>query len=202
MKLAHASGFVLTLAAAAAAAVAQESHGGGGGGEERPFLLEVDPGAAIWNLLMFLGLLFILGKFVWPHILHGLQAREDRIREDLRSAEESNTRAHQTLEEHRKQLDQAHAEARGLIDQARQDAEAARQRMMADTERELDRMRRRGVEEIEHARHAAVQDLHAQAGQLAVAVATKILQRQVTEEDTARLVDQSLEEMDQLSRTA
>ena len=200
MKLAHASGFVLTLAATAAA-VAQEPHGGGGGGE-RPFLLEIDPGAAIWNLLMFLGLLFILGKFVWPHILHGLQAREDRIRDDLRSAEESNARAQATLEEHKRQLDQAHAEARGLIDQARRDAESVRQRMISDTESEIDRMRRRSVNEIEHARHAAVQDLHAHAGHLAVAVASKILQRQVTEEDTARLVDQSLQEMDQLKKTA
>ena len=39
-------------------------------------LLNVDVGAAIWNLLIFAAVFLILAMFVWPPILKGLQAIE------------------------------------------------------------------------------------------------------------------------------
>lgn len=151
--------------------------------------------SAIWNLGMFLVLFAILAKFVWPAILKALQAREDKIRGDLHQAESANKQAKQTLVEYQKQLAEAHAESRRMLEQTRNDAEKLHAKLAAETEEELARTRQLAREEIDRAKQAAVQDLYVVAADLATAVAGKILHRQVTDQDTARLVDQSMQEL-------
>jgi len=56
-------------------------------------------GSALFNLLMFLALFFVLAKFVWPKILEGIQAREAKIRSDLEHAEQAARQAEETLKE-------------------------------------------------------------------------------------------------------
>ena len=169
---------------------------------EQPPLLSAEPGAAIWMLILFVLLLFVLGKFVWPPILAGLNAREEKIRGDITSAESANKAAQKTLAEYQRQLADAHAEARKLVDQARADADAARQRIVAETEAEGARLRRRVAEEIEQAKNAATQELYAKASELSVAVAEKILRRQITEADTQRLIDESLSQLDKVTKAS
>jgi F-type H+-transporting ATPase subunit b len=180
----------------AIATAAETTHGEGE--HAKPPLLSADPGAAIWTLILFVLLVVVLGKFVWPPILQGLQAREDKIRGDIEGAEAANRKAQQTLADFERKLAEAHAEARKLIDQARLDAEAVRGRLAAQTEAEIARMRESAKKEIKGARDQAVQELYAKASELSVAVAEKILQRQITDADTQALVDRSLKELDQL----
>lgn len=176
---------------------AEAEHAEGPGG-----LLLPNAWGALWNLALFLLLFFVLAKFVWPHILNALDAREQKIRADITGAEAANKQAQQTLADYQRQLAEAHAEARKLVEQSRVDAEAVRQRIVADTEAEAARLRKRAAEEIEQAKNAATQELYARASELSVAVAEKILQRQITEADTQRLIDQSLAELDKVGRKA
>lgn len=161
----------------------------------------LDPGGvgAIWKLVLFLLLLWVLSRFVWPHIFQGLEAREQKIRSDITGAEEANREAQQTLSQYKQQLAEAHAEARKLVDQARADGEALRSRMLADAEKEIGRLKQRATEDIQHARQQALQELYAHSADLAVAVASKILQRQIDGEDNRRLVEQSLAEMERMN---
>ena len=66
------------LAAPAFAAEAAEHGEAGGGG---PFAGDI--GNALWTLLIFGLVVFILGRFAWGPILKGLQSREDFIRESI-----------------------------------------------------------------------------------------------------------------------
>ena len=198
MKALHliiAGSLPLMLAGTAFAAEGAEGEGGGQG-----FILDVDPGAAVWNLAMFLILLFVLGKFVWPHVLQGLQAREAKIRSEIESAEAANQQAKETLDEYQQKLAAAHAEARQLVDQARQDADAVRKRMISETEQEISRMRQRATDQIDQAKQAAVQDLYDRSADLAVSIAGKLLQREIAEQDARQLIDNSLDEMEELHR--
>lgn len=199
MKALHliiAGSLPLVLTGTSFAAEQAEANGEGGQG----FILDVDPGAAVWNILMFLILLFLLGKFVWPHVLNGLQAREQKIRSEIESAEQANRQAQQTLEEYQQKLAAAHAEARQLVDQARQDAESVRKRMIGETEQEIARMRQRATDQIEQAKQAAVHDLYERSADLAVSIAGKLLQREISEQDARRLIDNSLDELETVHR--
>jgi len=166
---------------------------------EGPGLLDPGGWGAVWNLLLFLILVAVLSKFVWPHILAGLNARDEKIRHDILNAEKANKDAQQTLAQYQQQLAAAHAEARKLVDQAKADGETLRQRMLADAEKEIGRAKQHATDEIGQARHQAVQELHAHAAELAVSIAEKILQRQITEQDNRQLVEQSLAELDKLN---
>ncbi len=175
-----------------AAGHAVEAADSGGG------LLSPNQGTAFWTLLLFVLLLVVLGKLVWPKITSALDAREGKIRGDIDAAEAANAKAQKTLADYQKQLAEAHAETRKLIDQARKDGEALRHRMVGETEAEIAKLRTSATQEIKQAKQQAVSDLYATASELSVAVASKILQRQINDQDTARLVEQSLTELDRL----
>lgn len=172
------------------------AHEQGHGKADAPPLLNLDLGSAVWNLLIFLTLVIILGKFVWPKILEGLQSREQKIHDDLTGAEKANAEAKKTLAEYEKRVAEAQAEARQMLDQARLDAEQLKARLADETEQEMARLRERATEDINRAKQQALQDLSAHAADLAVDVAGRILQRDIEPGDTDRLIQQSLEELD------
>jgi F-type H+-transporting ATPase subunit b len=204
-KTLHRFAGLILLAAPALAAAAQaaaESAGAAVHEAAEPdggaALLSYDQGTAFWTLVLFVLLLVVLGKLVWPKITAGLDAREGKIRSDILGAESANAQAQQVLAQYQQKLADAAAEARKAIDQARADAEALRAKLVHETEAEIQKLKARATSEINQARNQAVQDLYAKASELSLAVAEKILQRQITETDTTRLIDQSLAELDRL----
>ncbi len=189
--------FTVAMPLLAMAAEQAAEHGAhAGAAHEQPGLLSADPGLAIFTLILFVFLVLVLGGFVWPPILKGLQAREEKIRGEIHSAQEANKQARATLADYEKKLAEAHAEARKLVDQARTDAEAVRQKLTGETESQIAQLRQRATQEIGQAKQQAVQELYDKAARLSVAVAEKILERQVTDSDTQALVERSLRELE------
>ncbi len=85
------------------AAAGHDSHGGQDAAGT-PYLLTFDFGSAVCNLAIFLGVLAILSKFVWPVILDGLKARENKIYGDLQAAEQANLEAKRLLTDYQVQV--------------------------------------------------------------------------------------------------
>lgn len=181
-----------TVALFAAPALAA---GGEGDGDPGSKLLTPDVKSALFNLAMFICLLAVLGKFVWPVILKGLQDREQKIAGDLTAAEQARADADKLKAEFDAKLADAQAESRKMLDDARADAEQLRAKLKADTEAEMANLRQRAADDIDRAKQAALQEIYATSAELATAVASKILQRQVDDSDTQRLVEQSLAEL-------
>jgi len=200
MKRRFAELTIPTLAALTPAiALAASDHGDDhGAATDPPPLLDPATDLVAWTLILFVLVLGVLGKFVWPVISGALDERERKIRGEIEDAEAANAKAQAALADYEQKLAAAQAEVRQMIDDARADSEKMRQQRVAELEQELDDMRQRATEEIAAAKQSALQDLHAHAGELAVAVASKILQRQITDDDTQRLVDESLGELDDL----
>ena len=144
---------------------------------------------------VFIVVFVILAKAVWPKILGGLQDRENKIREEIEAAEMARQQAKDALEQYQQSLAQARAEAQKMIEttKAQQAALAAELRAKADAE--LNQMRERAMRDIEAAKRAAVSEIYAHSTNLATAVASKILRRSVTAEDTQRLVEESLQRL-------
>ena len=150
---------------------------------------------SIAALLAFGIVFFLLYAKAWGPILKGLQDRENKIKGDLDAAEKANNDAQTVLADYEQKVAAAHAEARQLIDSARADSEKLRQKLTSETEAEITRLKDRAADQIEQAKQAAVADLYNQSAQLAVTVASKILQREINDADTDQLVQQSLSEL-------
>lgn len=137
----------------------------------------------------------VLRVAVWPKILGGLRDRENKIREEIEAAEMARTQAKDALEQYQLSLAQARAEAQKMIEttKAQQTALAAELRAKADAE--LNAMRERAMKDIETAKRAAISEVYSHGTNLAMVIAGKVLRRNVTAEDTQRLVEESLQQL-------
>lgn len=164
-------------------------------GPPTPGLLSINPGAAIWNLLIFLLVLFVLGMFVWPQILNGLQAREDKMRADLQGAEQANRQAQATLADYQRQLNEAQAQIQAMFSEARRDAETVGAKIVEEAKADAERQRVRALADIEAAKTTAVSELASQTSDLAMALARQVVGRELNANDHAELIRQSLDRL-------
>ncbi|MBW3669588.1 MAG: ATP synthase F0 subunit B, partial [Actinobacteria bacterium] len=80
----------------------------------------------VFGALSFGLLFFLMYKFAYPAVAKGMQARTDRIRENLDDAERVKTEAQTILAEYQRQLADARSEANRIIEEARQTADQLR----------------------------------------------------------------------------
>lgn len=165
---------------------------GAGGGSP----LEFKATPAITGLTVFLIALVVLWWKVWPVITKGLDERNDKILSEIKAAEDSRAQAKEALAEYEKSLAEAREEAQKTIANARAEAQRLAEEMKAKNERELAERLSQATADIESARKAAVSELQNNAIELATAVASRILQREINPEDQAKLVEESLRELD------
>jgi F-type H+-transporting ATPase subunit b len=179
----------------AGAAFAQEAaHGAEGGGESNLFAGDV--GNAVWTLVIFLLVLFVLGKYAWGPILGGLQSREAFIRDSLEKAKHERDAAEALLRDYEQRLANSRAEATAIVEEGRRDAEAVRRRIEEEAKREGDRMIERARREIQIAVDTATKDLYSLAARLATEMAGRILGRELTPADHERLIGEAIDDFE------
>jgi F-type H+-transporting ATPase subunit b len=181
-------------AAPALAAEAQE-HGGATGG---PF--EGNIGVALWTLVIFALVIFVLGRFAWGPILGGLQAREKFIRESLQKAKADREAAEARLKEYTDKLVAARGEATAIVDEARRDADEVRRRIETEGRAEANALIERARREIGIAKETAVKELYILAARLTTQAASKVLRREITPSDHERLIRDAMQELSDLKR--
>jgi F-type H+-transporting ATPase subunit b len=152
---------------------------------------------AVWTLVVFLLLLFVLSRYAWNPMLGALQKREENVRSAIDEAKRARDEAHQIREQLSSERAKIAEETRAAIEAARKDAQLLRESMLsqakADIQAERDRLRR----EIDSARDQALKQLWDQTAQLATLVSAKAIRRQLTPDDHRRLVDEALADLGQ-----
>jgi len=173
-----------------------DDHGHGGHKEPKGTdIFEADPWPYIFNLSMFLILFAVLTKFVWPTILAGLKAREEKQAHDLTAAERAAAEAKQALEDNKAQLAEARREAQKMIDESRGEAEKLAASLRAQAELEIAQMKDRAAADIRAAKETALTEIYGQTAELSTQIAARILKREINANDQQSLVDESLQEL-------
>jgi F-type H+-transporting ATPase subunit b len=175
----------MSYAADEAATEHAESH-------DTPPLLSFDIGSAVCNIAIFLGVFAILAKFVWPVILSGLQARENKIHEDLEAAQQANSQAKTLLADYQAKLDDVATQVQATLAEARKDGEATGQRIVDEAKNEAERQRERAIADIETAKKVALSELAGQTSDMAIDVAKQVVGRELKADDHAELIRQAL----------
>ncbi len=168
-------------------------HAAAGHGE--PDILEVQPSLAIWTVVVFLGLLFVLGKFAWKPLLQALHQREEHLEHCLRATERARNESEQLLAQHRQQMAQAADQVRALLDEARREGQAIKDDIINQARTEAEAERQRARRDIENARDQALSEIWSKAAELAVSVAGKVLTKELGPDDHRRLVDSAIGEL-------
>jgi F-type H+-transporting ATPase subunit b len=154
--------------------------------------LSIDPDLAIVTVIVFLLLLFVLGKFAWRPIMAGLDKRESHVAEQLDEAERRNREAEEMLKKYQAQLALASDQVKQMLEEARRGAEAHREQELARTQEAVSRERERAVAEIDAAKNRAVQEVANKAADAAITLAGRIVRRELRKEDHAALVSETL----------
>ena len=161
-----------------------------GGGDPNP--LGFDPDLAICTLVVFGLLLFLLNKFAWPAISSALVQREERIGNNIADAEAKHEEAKLMLAQHEAKLASAADEVRELLEEARRDAEHTKAQIIAEAKQAADQERDRAVRDVERAADSALKQLAESSANMAVDLAGKVIQQNITSEQQAQLVRDAL----------
>lgn len=150
---------------------------------------------ALTTLVVFLILLVVLGTKAWGPIVKGLQAREDKIRTDIETAEKSRIAAENRLKEYEAKLATAESQVRELLNKAQADAEKIATSVKMRAQEEAEAIKERANKDIDAARKAAIAEVYEQAATISTTIAGKILQRNINADDQRELVRSSLDQL-------
>ena len=136
-------------------------------------------GLIFWQLIFFLLLVFVLGRFAWRPILNSLEEREQSIEDALSLAQQTRQEMSQLKADNDKARAAAMAERDEILRQARETAE----KMVNKAKNEAADEARAEIEKARRAFHdeqaAAVAKLKDETAQLALNIAEKVLRREL-----------------------
>ena len=176
----------LILALLQTAQVAPEESG------QSADLLSPNGGLMFWTLVTFVILLVILGKFVFPKITAAVEAREKALEEAIEGAKRDREAAAQALAEQQRQIEAARNEAQKIIAEGRQVGEKVRAQMIDETHTQQQQMLERARHEIEQEKERAVAEMHREAVELAIAGASKVIEKNLDDQANRKIVESFL----------
>jgi F-type H+-transporting ATPase subunit b len=158
-------------------------------------LVQPDPGLFIWTIATFLVLLLLLAKYAWKPLLQALESRQESIRKSLDDADQAKRELEQLQQQSEKIIQQARVSAESIVEKSRSDAEKVREDLKVKAKEEAESILRNAQRQIEVQTRQALQDIRNEVADMAVLIAGKVLERNVSKEDNQRLIDDALKQM-------
>ena len=159
-------------------------------------LVQLDPGLYIWTIVVFLVLLGLLAKFAWKPLLEALEKRQESIRRSLDDAAKAKQELERLQVESQRILAEARGEAESIVARTREDANRLRDEMRQKAQQEAANIVKNAQKQIELETARALQQIRHEAVELSVAIASKLLQRNVSKEDNERLIEETFKQLE------
>lgn len=155
----------------------------------------INSGDIIYQLLMFIILLALLRKFAWQPLMNIMKQREEHIANEIDQAEKHRQEAEKLLAEQRELMKQSRQEAQQLMENARKLAEEQKEQIIASARAEAERLKETAKKEIEREKEQAMAALREQVASLSVLIASKVIEKELTEQDQAKLISEYIQEV-------
>jgi F-type H+-transporting ATPase subunit b len=157
--------------------------------------LAVEPALAFWTLIVFVGLMGLLGKYAWKPLMAALHDREDGLKRTLEETERARNESEKTLAEHRALMARAADDVRAILDKARVDAQLVADQIVKAAQAEAESSRQRAVRDINTAKDQALTEIWTKSAEVAVSVAGRVLSKQLSADDHKKLLDAAILEL-------
>ena len=141
----------------------------------------------------FLILMFLLKHFAWGPISDILKKREDKIANDLDSAEKSRINSAKMEQEREQQLLASRSDAADIIKNAKESGELSRQNILKETQEEVARLKSKAQTDIMLERDTALNSVKDDVADLSIQIAAKILNKELSPEMHESLINQYIE---------
>ena len=158
---------------------------------------EFSLGLFVWQLLIFVGLIFLLRKFAWKPILDAVNDRETSIKDALTAAEEAREEMENLQSDNQRILKEARSEKEALLKEALTTKSEIINAAKEEAQQEAQKIIIQAQETIQNEKRVAINELKQQVGSIAVDIAEKVLKKELeNKEKQMQLVNQILEDTD------
>ncbi len=143
----------------------------------------------VYGLIAFVVVYLVMRRFAFPALTTLLDDRREAIQGQMEAAEAARQEAADERQQYEAQLADAKGEANQIIEDAKQTAEQVRRDIVSKAESEAEATKARAQTEIEAERERLLSELRTEVGQVAVALASKIVDRELDPTAHQDLVD-------------
>lgn len=144
------------------------------------------------TLFFFLLLMFILKKVAWGPLMGIMTQREELIAGEIEAAEKSRQDSQRVLEEQRDLLKEARTEALAIVENAKKQGETSREEIITTARSEAARLKESAIREIDTEKERAIAAVREEVVSLSVLAASKVLEKEVSEEDNRALIEATI----------
>lgn len=152
-------------------------------------------GDMLFQLVMFIILLVLLKIFAWKPIMGIMKKREQYIADEIDQAEQSNAEARKLAEEQREILKNSRQEIQTMMEDARKTADEKKEEIIAAARNEAQRLKESAKREIELEKEQAMDSVREQVASLSVLIASKVIEKELSEDDQEQLIKQYINEV-------
>ncbi|RDG26720.1 ATP synthase F0 subunit B [Lactiplantibacillus plantarum] len=148
--------------------------------------------------MLFIGISFIvlmalISVVAWKPITKMMADRADKIANDIDSAQKSRQEASDLADQWRDALSHSRAEASEIVADAKKSAEKQRLSIIADAQNEATQYKQNARKDIEQERQDALKNVQSDVVDISVAIATKIIKKQLDPEGQQALINSYIE---------
>ena len=159
------------------------------------FDLSFNPAVAVWTLISFGLVYYVISRKVYPLLNKILAERAAKIAADLAEAETKHQEADELYKQISERLHNIRLEERKIVSDAQEKARRAAEDRRQEYETEFDQLRTAKEEDLQKAERDFYNNLEAKAGKMLVSACEKILHCDLPEELQQRVLEKRIQEL-------
>ena len=145
---------------------------------------------SLCNLLI---IFLIMKKFLFGPVQAMMKTRREQVDKIYSDADESRNSANQMKQEYEEKLAGARQEADSLIKTATQNAQRRGDQIVSEANSQAARAKQKAEEEISQQKKQMLQDVRSEISELAVGIASKVVEREISQKDYDGFVDEFIQ---------
>jgi F-type H+-transporting ATPase subunit b len=159
-------------------------------------LLTPGSGLIIWQFIVFVLLVLLLGKLAWKPILNSLKEREQSINDALATAEKARLEMSQLKSDNEKLLKEAREERERIMRETREAANRMKEEAQADAKKSADKIITDARTAIHVEKQAALKEIKVQVAMFSLDIAEKLIKKNLSDDKTQKdLVDNYIKDL-------
>ena len=153
--------------------------------------------AFLVQLFAFIILIIVVTKFAYKPVRKYLYKRSELLNSEKKETESLNQKAKENILESEKKLAEVRDNASKIIDNAREKAKLEKENILKEANQEANKVKTNAYKAIEEEKSKAKQEIKEDIVDVAFTMTSKLLEREVSDEDNKKIVDDFVKELDQ-----
>ena len=158
-------------------------------------LVAVDPITLVAQICNLFIQLFLFKKFFWNKIMAILDQRREAADKEITDAQAARAEALAIKESYEQNMRNARAQADALLVNAQKTATARSEEIIGQAQQQAAQIKLKATADIEQEKKKAINDAKSEISGLAMAIAGKVVARELNDADQEQMIDRFIEEL-------